>query len=140
MPPACLPCPSPLATQLTAEEHFENAEMAFAMENYDQAAKSFRRALDMEPEVRLLRGWLGEQGCCSLTCCLGCCMMIVPPNAAFTCMRALALAMYRCMHARAAMHAAPAAAQPAACRAACPILLPAAAAAQPCRWSDALSR
>ncbi len=39
--------------QLTAEEHFENAEMAFAMENYDQAAKSFRRALDMEPEVRL---------------------------------------------------------------------------------------
>lgn len=23
------------------------------MENYDQAAKSFRRALDMEPEVRL---------------------------------------------------------------------------------------
>ena len=53
-PPACLPRPSPLATQLTAEEHFENAEMAFAMENYDQAAKSFRRALDMEPEVRPL--------------------------------------------------------------------------------------
>lgn len=53
-PPPVRPAPPLLATQLTAEEHFENAEMAFAMENYDQAAKSFRRALDMEPEVRPL--------------------------------------------------------------------------------------
>ncbi|KAI7838116.1 hypothetical protein COHA_008123 [Chlorella ohadii] len=52
--------------QLTAEEHFENAEMAFAMENYDQAAKSFRRALDMEPEnLEYLEGYgsfLAETG------------------------------------------------------------------------------
>lgn len=52
--------------QLTAEEHFENAEMAFAMENYDQAAKSFRRALDMEPEnLEFLEGYgsfLAETG------------------------------------------------------------------------------
>jgi hypothetical protein len=26
--------------------------MAFAMENYDQARNNFKRALDMEPEVR----------------------------------------------------------------------------------------
>ncbi len=37
--------------QLTAEEHFENAEMAFAMENFELARTSFKRALDMEPEV-----------------------------------------------------------------------------------------
>lgn len=36
--------------QLTAEEHYENAEMAFAMENFDQARTSFKKALDMEPE------------------------------------------------------------------------------------------
>ncbi|PRW32682.1 UPF0661 TPR repeat-containing -like [Chlorella sorokiniana] len=52
--------------QLTAEEHFENAEMAFTMENFDQAAKSFRRALDMEPEnIEYLEGYgsfLAETG------------------------------------------------------------------------------
>lgn len=54
----CLPPPSPhparrpSPAQLTAEEHYENAEMAFAMENLDLARSSFKRALDMEPEVR----------------------------------------------------------------------------------------
>ena len=40
-----------LAPQLTAEEHYENAEMAFAMENLDLARTSFKRALELEPEV-----------------------------------------------------------------------------------------
>jgi hypothetical protein len=42
-----------LLLQLSAQEHFENAEMAFAMENFDLARTSFKRALDMEPEVGL---------------------------------------------------------------------------------------
>lgn len=52
------PLPPPLfclRLQLTAEEHFENAEMAFAMENFELARTSFKRALDMEPEVGLRR-------------------------------------------------------------------------------------
>ena len=40
------------ALQLSADEHYENAEMAFAMESFDKARASFKRALDMEPEVR----------------------------------------------------------------------------------------
>ncbi|KAI3423950.1 hypothetical protein D9Q98_009784 [Chlorella vulgaris] len=42
--------PARAPQQLTAEEYFENAEMAFAMENYDQSRNNFKRALDMEPE------------------------------------------------------------------------------------------
>lgn len=48
-----LPLLLPPPQQLSAEEHYENAEMAFAMEAFDQARSSFKRALDMEPEVRL---------------------------------------------------------------------------------------
>lgn len=59
-PHVCMrrPLPPPLfclRLQLTAEEHFENAEMAFAMENFELARTSFKRALDMEPEVGLRR-------------------------------------------------------------------------------------
>ena len=43
--------PSPARAQLTPEEHYENAEMAFAMDNFDLARASFKRALDAEPEA-----------------------------------------------------------------------------------------
>ncbi|KAL4421299.1 hypothetical protein ABPG75_010590 [Micractinium tetrahymenae] len=44
--------------QLTAEEHYENAEMAFTMENFELARTSFKRALDMEPEnIEFLEGY-----------------------------------------------------------------------------------
>ncbi|KAL4424581.1 hypothetical protein ABPG77_009165 [Micractinium sp. CCAP 211/92] len=50
--------PARAPQQLTAEEHFENAEMAFAMENFELARTSFKRALDMEPEnVEFLEGY-----------------------------------------------------------------------------------
>ena len=69
--------------QLSAEEHYENAEMAFAMEAFDQARASFKRALDMEPEVGAgpqwvlwpfdgdglcLGAWAGHRGACAHCC------------------------------------------------------------------------
>ncbi|EFN50963.1 hypothetical protein CHLNCDRAFT_141593 [Chlorella variabilis] len=50
--------PARAPQQLTAEEHYENAEMAFAMENLDLARTSFKRALELEPEnVEYLEGY-----------------------------------------------------------------------------------
>lgn len=43
---------TPTTTQLSAEEIYKNAEMAFSIEAFDKARSLFKRALDMEPEVR----------------------------------------------------------------------------------------
>ena len=39
---------------MSPEEIFENAEMQFASEDFDGARRNFKRALDLEPEVRAL--------------------------------------------------------------------------------------
>ena len=62
------PSPALPPLQLTAEEHFENAQMAFAMDNLPQARSSFKRALDMEPEVREGAACWGRDSCCLTLC------------------------------------------------------------------------
>jgi hypothetical protein len=47
-----LPTRPARAPQMSPEEIFENAEMQFASEDFDGARRNFKRALDLEPEVR----------------------------------------------------------------------------------------
>lgn len=85
--------------QLTAEEHFENAEMAFTMENFDLARTSFKRALDMEPEVGgashalKKRAWACLPRAAALAlCCRRAAYAAMPPVELHTCVSALASA------------------------------------------------
>lgn len=64
--------------QLTAEEHFENAEMAFTMENFDLARTSFKRALDMEPEVGGARHAFKNKGLGMLASLCRTCLALPP--------------------------------------------------------------
>ena len=63
--PCLLP---PHSLQLTAEEHYMEAQMAFISDNLDAAKASLKRALELEPEVRCCRcprlaGWLSAGRC-----------------------------------------------------------------------------